>query len=59
MGIAESYMVQLSILSSVVRIDLGDIGSNVKVRAVVVLVTLEYVGSNDLVTWSSTMLSLW
>lgn len=58
MGIAESYMVQLSILSSVGRIDLGDIGSNVKVRAVV-LVTLEYVGSNDLVTWSSTMLSLW
>lgn len=52
-------MVQLSILSSVGRIDLGDIGSNVKVRAVVVLVTLEYVGSNDLVTWSSTMLSLW
>lgn len=59
MGIAESYMVQLSILSSVGRIDLGDIGSNVKVRAVVVLVTREYVGSNDLVTWSSTMLSLW
>lgn len=43
MGIA---MLQLSVVGGQ-WIDLGDIGSNVKVRAVVLVRRREYVGSND------------